>query len=59
ERFYRADPARHQNGTGAGLGLSIIRSIIRAHGGEIQVQSAHGKTSFQIQLPNQADSPET
>lgn len=51
ERFYRADPSRHQNGTGAGLGLSIIQSIIRAHGGEIQVRSAQGKTSFQIRLP--------
>lgn len=55
ERFYRADPSRHQNGSGAGLGLSIIRSIIRAHGGEIQVQSDNGKTRFQIQLPTQAD----
>jgi two-component system heavy metal sensor histidine kinase CusS len=52
ERFYRADPSRHQNDTGAGLGLSIILSIIRAHGGDIHVQSAQGKTSFQIQLPN-------
>ena len=38
DRFYRADPSRHR-GEGAGLGLAITRSIIRAHGGEISARS--------------------
>ncbi|MGS6338675.1 ATP-binding protein, partial [Enterobacter asburiae] len=33
DRFYRADSSRFYNTEGAGLGLSITRSIIHAHGG--------------------------
>ena len=40
DRFYRADASRHGGGEGAGLGLAITRSIIRAHGGEIHVSSS-------------------
>ncbi|ECM0692169.1 copper resistance membrane spanning protein PcoS, partial [Escherichia coli] len=35
DRFYRADSSRFYNTEGAGLGLSITRSIIHAHGGEL------------------------
>jgi signal transduction histidine kinase len=53
ERFYRGDASRsRQRGTGAGLGLAIARSIVRAHGGDIRVQSEPGKgTQFTIHLP--------
>lgn len=50
ERFYRGDSSRSQPGSGLGLSLSL--SIIRAHGGEITVQSEVGKGStFTILLP--------
>ena len=52
ERFYRADQARGREEGGHGLGLSIARIIIRAHGGRIEVQSKQGAGSrFHILLP--------
>ncbi len=52
ERFYRSDPARTRRTDGHGLGLSIARIIIRAHGGFIEVQSKEGHGSrFHILLP--------
>ena len=51
-RFYRTAAARAQGESGAGLGLAIARSIVEAHGGRIQVESAVGKGSlFTIFLP--------
>ena len=52
DRFYRADPARGRAGGGAGLGLSICRWIVEAHGGAISVDSAPGAGStFIVRLP--------
>lgn len=54
ERFFQADTSRVQREEtdGAGLGLSIARWIVDAHGGTIQVQSALGEgTTFRVQLP--------
>lgn len=48
DRFYRADPSRRNAGDGAGLGLAITRSIVRAHGGEIGVRSGQGVTRFEF-----------
>ncbi|MCF8179060.1 MAG: heavy metal sensor histidine kinase [Sulfuritalea sp.] len=50
DRFYRADPARHGGGEGAGLGLAITRSIARAHGGEIAARCAAGSVCFELRL---------
>lgn len=50
DRFYRADPSRHRGGEGAGLGLAITRSIIRAHGGEICVRSGMDGVCFEIRM---------
>lgn len=44
DRFYRADLSREKEG--AGLGLSIARTIVTAHGGNIYADSVEGKGSF-------------
>jgi signal transduction histidine kinase len=52
EKFYRVgDPLVH-NTKGSGLGLSLVRHIVQAHGGVVQVDSAPGRGSkFIITLP--------
>jgi signal transduction histidine kinase len=52
EKFYRAgDPLVH-NTKGSGLGLSLVRHIAHAHGGEVAVESTPGKGStFTLTLP--------
>ena len=52
DRFYRADKARKSESGGHGLGLSIARIIVVAHGGKIRVRSKEGEGSvFIVQLP--------
>jgi two-component system heavy metal sensor histidine kinase CusS len=50
DRFYTGDPARRNRGEGAGLGLAITRSIARMHGGDVEVRSAQGRTTFTLSL---------
>ena len=52
EKFYRTgDPLVH-NTRGSGLGLSLVRHITHAHGGEVEVESTPGKGSkFTVSLP--------
>ncbi|MHC1784719.1 MAG: sensor histidine kinase [Anaerolineaceae bacterium] len=53
ERFYQVEKSRKGGaGHGSGLGLSIAQKIVRAHGGEIKVESGPEKgTKFTVQLP--------
>jgi len=56
DRFYRVDPARHQ--PGAGLGLSIVKSIMALHLGTVSLHSESGKgTAVVLKFP--ADAPPT
>ncbi|WP_284748995.1 sensor histidine kinase [Amycolatopsis sp. RTGN1] len=52
-RFYRADRSRTRTGgADAGLGLSIARSLARAHGGEVELETVLGEGAlFRLALP--------
>ncbi len=52
ERFFRVDKARTREQGGAGLGLSIVKSICLAHQGQVQASSTPGEGSrFRVELP--------
>ena len=50
ERFVRADRSR-TNGSGNGLGLAIVSSIVKAHHGSVTAESNEGRTVFRVRLP--------
>ncbi|MBR6029463.1 MAG: HAMP domain-containing protein [Clostridia bacterium] len=53
DRFYRVDSARSSETSGYGLGLSIARIIVVAHGGKLRVRSKVGEGStFEVLLPD-------
>ena len=53
DRFYRADAARDRQHGGAGIGLSIAKALVEAHGGLIEAHSdGHGTgATFRVTLP--------
>ncbi len=61
ERFARGDSSRSRGtGSGAGstgLGLAIVKAVVIAHHGTVNVTSHPGRTTFTITLPRLAESP--
>lgn len=54
DRFYRAESARTRNEGESGLGLAIVRAIVVAHGGTVDVSSQTGQgTVFTLRIPLQ------
>jgi signal transduction histidine kinase len=52
DRFFRVDKARSRELGGAGLGLSIVKSICTAHHGRVEASSLPGQGSrFRVELP--------
>jgi signal transduction histidine kinase len=50
ERLYRTDPSRSRSAGGAGLGLSIVRAIVEAHGGEAHITSGPGGRGARVEF---------
>lgn len=52
DRFYRVDKARSREAGGSGLGLSIVKEIVQAHNGDIDIRSKQGEgTTMTVTLP--------
>lgn len=58
ERFYRGSQDVEERGSGSGLGLSIVRSIVEMHHGRVSIQSTPGKgTIVTVRLPREVALP--
>ncbi|MBE6807172.1 MAG: sensor histidine kinase [Ruminococcaceae bacterium] len=52
ERFYKSDRSRSLDKNGVGLGLYIVHTVVRLHGGEVAVRSVEGEfTEFSFWVP--------
>jgi signal transduction histidine kinase len=55
ERFYRVDASRTRGTGGSGIGLSVVKQLVEAHGGRVAVDSAPGRgATFTFTLPTAA-----
>jgi two-component system OmpR family sensor kinase len=51
QRFARGDSSRSRHAGSTGLGLAIVAAVVKAHDGEITVDSVPGRTEFTVRLP--------
>lgn len=51
ERFHRVDRSRARASGGAGIGLAIVREIVKANGGSVGASSGDGRTTVWFRLP--------
>lgn len=51
ERFYKCDKSRSQYTGGSGIGLAIVKSIVKLHRGTVKAESENEKTIFEVRLP--------
>lgn len=59
DRFMQSDAGRNREHGGLGLGLSIVKQLVEAHGGQVQVHSpglGQGAT-FEVRLPRDGEAP--
>ena len=50
DRFYRADASRNSKIGGSGVGLSVARAIVEAHGGTIKATASDASITFAVRL---------
>ena len=56
DQFYRVDPSRSRETGGAGLGLTIVKRLVEAHGGRVTAESEPGRgTRISVHLPVYVD----
>ena len=59
DRFYQADPSHTRSADGTGVGLSLVRTIMNLHGGEVHAESKLGKGStFVLRFPTRVQRAE-
>ena len=56
ERFHRVKEARARSQEGSGIGLALVSSLVRLHGGSMSVRSTEGVgTTFTVSIPNRPE----
>ncbi|MGM0500388.1 MAG: ATP-binding protein [Bacillota bacterium] len=51
ERFYRADKSRNSKNQGTGIGLAVVKELMDAHQGKVEVESGENGTIFELIFP--------